>query len=141
MYTSPEVKTLQTHPNHRTIGYIYRGWNGQMYYCDSYDPRCGFWMTNVLVETDRRNVSERAIDRTFHNWNIAQWRAHELNPDNQHWVVDTRDVAGGFTPKLVPFVEATMLDWRSVIFITEAEAGSFSRKLIKAEESRKAESL
>lgn len=38
-----------------------------VYLCDLYDC-VGYWMTNVLDATDRRNVSERAINRTF--WEV-----------------------------------------------------------------------
>lgn len=140
MSASSEVKTIQTHPGHRTIGYIYCGWDSQMYYCDSYDPRDGFYMTNVLNEAERKCVSERAIERTFHNWNIPQWRAHELNENNQHWMVDARDEADGFVPRLVSFDEATRLDWRCIIFISEHEARSFARRLSKAAEAKRSNS-
>jgi hypothetical protein len=64
------IKTPETHPDHSVVGHLYRGptydRGPQIYYCDSYDSEIGFWMTNVADATDRRNVSERAIDRTFH---------------------------------------------------------------------------
>jgi hypothetical protein len=34
------------------------------YVCDGYDPRSGFWMR--APGGAQRNVSERAIDRTYH---------------------------------------------------------------------------
>lgn len=61
-----EIKTSITHPNHHTVGHYFKDWNGQYYFCDSYDPRSGYWMTGVLDSMDRKNVSERAIGRTFH---------------------------------------------------------------------------
>lgn len=48
------------------IGLRYVGWNGEIYLCESYNPRQGFWMQNVDNSEDRRCISERAIDRTFH---------------------------------------------------------------------------
>lgn len=65
------IKTPQTHPQHPVVGH-YFGANrvdhreACIYYCDSYDPAQGYWMTNVHEPSDRRNVSERAIGRTFH---------------------------------------------------------------------------
>lgn len=61
-----EIKTPETHPDHETVGRTFTAWNGERYWCDSYDSRIGFWMTNIDNEGDRRNVSERAIGRTFH---------------------------------------------------------------------------
>jgi hypothetical protein len=60
-----DIKTPETHPNHETVGRTFKSF-GELYYCDSYDPQCGFWMTKIGRETERRNVSERAIGRTFH---------------------------------------------------------------------------
>lgn len=66
-----EVKTRQTHPEHGTVGkffcaYSFKHMASAAYYCDSYDPSCGFWMTNINDPTERKNVSEQAINRTFH---------------------------------------------------------------------------
>ena len=63
---SPELKTPKTHPNHDTVGHNFRGWDLKIYFCDSYDPRIGYWMTETGEPGNRRNVSERAIGRTFH---------------------------------------------------------------------------
>jgi len=69
------IKTPQTHPDHHTVGHRFKSWDGHEYYCDSYDPRQGYWMTRADApeenKTDehtqwRRNVSERAIGRTYH---------------------------------------------------------------------------
>ena len=46
------------------VGQRYRGSDGT-YVCDGYDPRHGFWMRDVATG-EQRNVSERAIDRTYH---------------------------------------------------------------------------
>lgn len=61
-----ELATPQTHPNDPVIGKKFLAHNGHVYYCDSYDPSQGYWMTRVDEPRDRRNVSERAIGRTFH---------------------------------------------------------------------------
>ena len=72
--------TAQSHPGHWTVGEYFNGHDGFIYYCDSYDPRIGFWMTPVTSTKadepgplpERRNVSERAIGRTFHR--VSHWK-------------------------------------------------------------------
>ncbi len=74
--TKFEIITPQTHPNDEVVGhYFASGGDGSIYYCDSYDPRIGYWMTDILSPVEewdndtgrsRRNVSDRAIGRTFH---------------------------------------------------------------------------
>ena len=70
-----EIKTPETHPDHPVVGRDILAHDGHRYFCDSYDPRIGFWMTRLdcppenLVDQNsefRRNVSERAIGRTFY---------------------------------------------------------------------------
>lgn len=63
-------------PNHHTIGIFFKGWNGQIYYCDSHDSNCGYWMTGVIDPWDRRNISERAIGRTFHEVTLKTGRSY-----------------------------------------------------------------
>jgi hypothetical protein len=60
------ILTPENAPNHPVVGRMFRAYVSKVYYCDSYDPSCGYWMTNVDDPTDRTNVSERAIGRTFH---------------------------------------------------------------------------
>jgi len=57
----------------RVVGSVLQSydWTGKVegpvfYECDGYDPRHGFWLRNLRDPEDVRNVSERAIDRTFH---------------------------------------------------------------------------
>lgn len=69
------ILTPQTDPDHYAVGRRFRAF-GVDYICDSYDPAIGFWMTpadpnqpypfNPLRKDERRNVSERAIGRTYH---------------------------------------------------------------------------
>lgn len=87
--TEDGIKTSLTHPIHETIGNFYGsglvyGIEGTViFYCDSYDARQGYWMTPVSHKnTERRNVSIRAIDRTFMRaclhgagWYINRWNA------------------------------------------------------------------
>lgn len=77
--------TPESHPFHTTVGKHFgaylSGVSGTVVYlCDSYDPRLGFWMTQVDDPINRLNVSERAIGRTFHraydkgdHWYVGQW--------------------------------------------------------------------
>lgn len=67
--------TPETHPNHPVVGLCFKGWAGQVYFCDSFEFDLGFWMTRVDAPEDRRqdrsgefrtNVSSRAIGATFH---------------------------------------------------------------------------
>lgn len=57
-------------PNHHVIGQFYTSWQKgslrAIYYCDSWVENAGYWMTNVRDPSDRRNISERAIDRGYH---------------------------------------------------------------------------
>ncbi len=61
-----EIKTPETNPDHHTIGRKFSAWDGEIYYCDSWEENAGYWMTQVKNSEIRRNVSERAIGRTFH---------------------------------------------------------------------------
>lgn len=60
------IKTPETHPVHPVIGWNFAGYDGKFYYCDSYDPRIGFWVQEIGNPENRKNISERAIGRTFH---------------------------------------------------------------------------
>jgi hypothetical protein len=60
------IKTPETHPDDPVVGKYFKAYDGRKYYCDSYDPSCGYWMTTQEGELRRTCVSERAIGRTFH---------------------------------------------------------------------------
>lgn len=63
-----EIKTPETHPDHEVVGHDFDGWaSDSPYFCDSYEPRRGYWMTDISNKENRRNVSERAIGRTYHH--------------------------------------------------------------------------
>ena len=72
------IKTPKTDPEHHTIGMKFRAWDGEIYYCDSWEENAGYWMTQDKNREIRRNVSERAIGRTFHLYSEqkhdASWR-------------------------------------------------------------------
>lgn len=62
------------YPNDEVIGRYFISGCGAIYYCDSYDPNQGYWMTPAREgdtswcrqPATRTNVSERAIGGTFH---------------------------------------------------------------------------
>lgn len=70
------IKTPITDPNHPTVGHFFDSYDGKIYYCDSYDSSCGFWMKEHGGEK-KKNVSERAIDKTFHKIHVE--------PDGSGW--------------------------------------------------------
>ncbi len=57
--------TLSSHPAHHTVGKLFKAWDGNIYFCESHDPS-GYWMMPTDGSAEWRNVSERAIGRTFH---------------------------------------------------------------------------
>ncbi len=69
------ILTPETHPDHDVIGRTFQAF-GNQYVCDSLDTRYGYWMTPANPDQlypfdksrkdERRNVSERAIGRTYH---------------------------------------------------------------------------
>ncbi len=85
-----DIITPKTNPDHPVVGHYFGGYNYAtkgtvIYYCDSYDPRLGYWLTNVKDKKDRRNVSEAAINRTFHeardvgtHWWVTTWSVQVL---------------------------------------------------------------
>lgn len=79
------IKTPQTHPDHPVVGrywgaHSFKHYKTQVFYCDSYDSNIGYWMTNIADLSDRTNISERAIWRTWwpatdhgEHFFICQW--------------------------------------------------------------------
>ncbi len=65
----PDV-TPETHPDHHTVGRDFLAWSikhgrSARFYCRSHDA-AGYNMLNRADPLDDRNVSERAIGRTYH---------------------------------------------------------------------------
>ena len=66
------IKTAKTNPDHHTVGKFFKAWSylpgggSTIYYCDSWVENMGYWMVNVFDVSERRNVSEAAIGRTYH---------------------------------------------------------------------------
>lgn len=48
------------------VGSRYRGHDAHTYKVIGYDPRCGFLIQDEAASNDVRDISERAIGRTFH---------------------------------------------------------------------------
>ena len=69
---TPEEYRVEEVASNHAVGHRFRGSNWRPPYgpvvfrCTSYDSRQGFWMENEADPSDRHNVSERAIGRTFH---------------------------------------------------------------------------
>lgn len=61
----PTLGVTDTRETHWCVGQRFRGMDG-IYLCTSYDSRSGFWMENEADSSDKRNVSERAPERTYH---------------------------------------------------------------------------
>lgn len=69
---TPEEYRVEEVASNHAVGHRFKGprctepYGSATYLCTSYDSRQGFWMENEADPSDRRNVSERAIGRTFH---------------------------------------------------------------------------
>lgn len=126
-----DIKTPETHPDHETVGSYFKAWNGHLYFCDSYDPRCGFWMTNILNAQDRRNVSTAAIGRTFHEQHGHVRRHHEHHLESQYHSVDLRQPDADSQPFCAADM-ATHNDPNVLVFFDEMWARMFVRNLRKA---------
>lgn len=74
-----QIKTPESHPDHPVVGHRLRGpdlkQNGKniTWYCDSYDPRLGFWLQSTEQDDRRINISERAVGGTFHLIHTDDW--------------------------------------------------------------------
>lgn len=73
------------------VGKRYRGFGGLVYSCFGYDPRSGFWM-RAEDGSREANVSEAAIDRTYHQ--LREERApHLRRREDEATSEDRRDWA------------------------------------------------
>lgn len=64
-YSGPELYEPSEWVQHVVGRRYYGAFNDGIFLCTGYDVRAGFWMRNVEDPLDLRNVSERAIDRTY----------------------------------------------------------------------------
>lgn len=65
----PDI-TPESHPDHHVVGQDVMGWSNKRneaarFHCYSHDAG-GYNLVDRADDTDHRNVSERAIGRTFH---------------------------------------------------------------------------
>ena len=65
------------------LGRRFHSWDGPIYICTGYDPRAGIWM-DAVDGSRRTNISESAIDRTWHpvTMKMGSWRLLELSQQN-----------------------------------------------------------
>ena len=75
VFADMRIDRTNTQEDHPVVGHRFKAWDGHVYFCDSYDPSIGFWMTREDAPAEhrqdqnskwRRNVSERVIGSTFH---------------------------------------------------------------------------
>lgn len=72
----------------------YKG-NNITYICIGYDPSCGFWMENINSK-ELINISERAIDRTFHKVRNLESKTEIFPPKNRYLVGADTPPENGF---------------------------------------------
>lgn len=91
------------------VGKRYRGFDERVYLCFGYDPRSGFWMRAEGEPICEANVSEAAIDRTYHRLREEYFprvptRADEegaSSEDRREWALEDKhdlDKEGGWEP-------------------------------------------
>lgn len=110
------IKTMETPEPSTVVGRYFGGHSMQteqseVYICDSYDPRMGYWLTSVSIDgkVERKNVSERAIGRTYwpadsfdDHWFITQWGKRVEKPKRSI-------LEGEYTLRVVKLDENKML--------------------------------
>jgi hypothetical protein len=107
------ILTPANSPGHWVIGRLWVGYNGQFYFCESYDPRMGFWLRNIANPSDRRNISERAPTRTFHKPRGVLAKS-DLIPEREYHAVDL--VNGPFESKPMDYTQALAAPFGVAIF-------------------------
>lgn len=136
-----QILTPKERPMHHAIGRLFYGYDGQVYYCDSYDPRNDFWMTNVIDAAQRRHaVSPRAIGRTYHNAGDSYGpQVPEDVIGREFYVLDTR-----VPPEEMAYVwkldkDCLNLEERVVLFFWESDAKKFIQRVQEAAAKLKAD--
>lgn len=133
-----QVLTPKERPTHHAIGRFFYAWDSQICYCDSYDPRADFWMTNVVDGTIRRAVSPRAIGRTFHH--AGDSPKPQLPEDaigREYYSVDTRLPPGQMAIVFKMDKDCFGLDDRIALFFYETDATKFIKRALEAEAALK----
>lgn len=127
-------------PNHHAIGRYFRGWDGQVYYCDSYHWGPDYGMVNVVDRSVRKEVSSAAIGRTFHEVGTADRPAcvNEVR-DLEKFAVDTLAEPADLACVLMDDKECLGLPHSTALFYSKWEAEKFVRSIQKASVDRIAE--
>lgn len=135
-----EILTPAERPNHHAIGRYFRGWDGQVYYCDSYQWGPDYGMTNVVDRTVRKEVSTAAIGRTFHEVGTAD-RPAIVNDicDMEKLAVDTLVPPEALAATLLEDKDCLGLPPSTALFYSKWEAQRFIGMIQKAAEDRQAE--
>lgn len=127
-------------PNHHAIGRYFRGWDGRVYYCDSYIWGPDYGMVDVLDRSVRKEVSSAAIGRTFHEVGTSD-RPTTVNDicDMEKLAVDTLVPPADLTTTLLQDKDCLGLPHTTALFYSKWEAERFIRMIQKADEERLAE--
>lgn len=134
-----EVLTPKERPNHHVIGRYFRAWDGEVYFCDSYQYGPDYWMTNILDGNIRRGVSTAAIGRTFHEVGTEDRPfTPEAIKDRENYAVDTRLPFEDMTIAVMADAACLGLDQRVALFCCESDAKRFLRIVQAAVDIRKA---
>jgi hypothetical protein len=126
-------------PKHHAVGRVFYAWDGQVYYCDSYDPRCDYWMTNVIDAADRKAVSPRAIGGTFLSaWDSYKPAGPEEVVGREFHMVDLRVPHEQFSAVRIDEKDCLELDERQILFFDEWDAVKFLKNVRAAAVKRAA---
>lgn len=127
-------------PNHHAIGRYFRAWDGQVYFCDSYQWGPDYGMVNVVDRTVRKEVSTAAIGRTFHELGTAD-RPACVNDicDMEKYAVDTLVAPEDLTAVLLDDKDCVGMPHSTALFYAKYEAERFIRAVQKAKTDRIAE--
>lgn len=133
MYPNNQILLPKDLPKHHAVGRVFYGWDGQVYYCDSYDPQNDFWMTNILDATERRAVSPRAINASFHSvWDSWKPGGPEDVVGRTFRMVDLRVPHDQFTAVVIEEKNCVGLDDLQILFFWAEDAEQFLKKVKQA---------
>jgi hypothetical protein len=134
------IITPLTNPNHHAVGRYFKGWDGQVYYCDSYQYGPDYGMVNVVDRTVRKEVSSAAINRTYHEVGTQNRPAlAEEVQDRQNYAVDTLVEPTALAWTVVEDAACLGLPHSTALFCSDWDAERFIRIIQKAATDRAAE--
>lgn len=64
-----------------TIGHLFKGYDSKIYRVTEHDPRIGYWLEELGNPENRKDISERAIGRTFHHHKMCECSTGLEYPD------------------------------------------------------------